>query len=200
MNIGLVFPSQTFDYVHQRDLTFGIPPDNWEKIFHDVFRVLKPRGLYELIEWDWRIQGGGEAANRVNELIDQMLEDHQVANFPQAKVPEMLKSIGFQQIEIGVFQVNLADKSGVSFRIWKELCKLLQNVKSRSLPPTCSVSKDAACNGKTTEGHRFTKPRTSSVFSSEDWDEALSLLEQERQKQSEDCKMFINLHAFVAKK
>lgn len=46
----LPFPKDSFDYIRMANLSLGIPHDQWERIFHEVRRVLVPGGRLELID------------------------------------------------------------------------------------------------------------------------------------------------------
>jgi SAM-dependent methyltransferase len=47
---GFSFPDNTFDYVHQRSLFFGIPGYRWVDELRELVRVTKPGGMVELCE------------------------------------------------------------------------------------------------------------------------------------------------------
>nr|XP_019014476.1 uncharacterized protein I206_00558 [Kwoniella pini CBS 10737]OCF53257.1 hypothetical protein I206_00558 [Kwoniella pini CBS 10737] len=54
---GLPFPDNSFDFVHSRLLVMGIR--NWKEIIDEVLRVLKPNGMFCMIECDfpWGLPG-----------------------------------------------------------------------------------------------------------------------------------------------
>ncbi|KAK7048448.1 Methyltransf-25 domain-containing protein [Favolaschia claudopus] len=49
---GLPFPNEEFDYVHIKRIALGVPEDQWDTLFEEIARVLKPGGAFELIEED----------------------------------------------------------------------------------------------------------------------------------------------------
>ncbi|KAI8807168.1 S-adenosyl-L-methionine-dependent methyltransferase [Cladochytrium replicatum] len=44
------FDDETFDYVHQQDMVFGIPSARWSDVITEIFRVTKPGGYIDLVE------------------------------------------------------------------------------------------------------------------------------------------------------
>ncbi|KAJ3377722.1 hypothetical protein HDU84_008265 [Entophlyctis sp. JEL0112] len=46
----LPYDDNTFDYVHQRALSLGIPKDKWPHVIAELVRVTKPGGWIELVE------------------------------------------------------------------------------------------------------------------------------------------------------
>ncbi|KAI8612723.1 S-adenosyl-L-methionine-dependent methyltransferase [Chytriomyces sp. MP71] len=48
----LPYEDNSFDYVHQRFLTFGIPKNKWPAVVAELIRVTKPGGWIELMEFD----------------------------------------------------------------------------------------------------------------------------------------------------
>jgi ubiquinone/menaquinone biosynthesis C-methylase UbiE len=52
MNItkGLQFEDEHFDFVYQRFLVMGLPPDQYQKSLEEIKRILKPGGSIEVME------------------------------------------------------------------------------------------------------------------------------------------------------
>ncbi|KAI8805419.1 S-adenosyl-L-methionine-dependent methyltransferase [Cladochytrium replicatum] len=48
----LPFEDNTFDYVHQQRLALAIPERLWPAVIKELYRVLKPGGVLDLIEFD----------------------------------------------------------------------------------------------------------------------------------------------------
>src|SRR5689334_19795745 len=50
MVLGLPFQDQSFDYIHARLLSRGIPTDRWPSVLAEYHRLLRPNGILELFE------------------------------------------------------------------------------------------------------------------------------------------------------
>ncbi|RUS15950.1 hypothetical protein BC937DRAFT_91768 [Endogone sp. FLAS-F59071] len=47
---GLPFPDKSFDVVHMRSLIFGLRAGEWPSVLAEIFRVVKPGGMVQLVE------------------------------------------------------------------------------------------------------------------------------------------------------
>ncbi|KAI8143189.1 S-adenosyl-L-methionine-dependent methyltransferase [Fennellomyces sp. T-0311] len=54
---GLPYDDNTFDFVHMRQLIVGLRTTEWPKVLAEIFRVLKPGGLVQLVESDFTDRG-----------------------------------------------------------------------------------------------------------------------------------------------
>ena len=65
---GLPFPDHTFDYVHLRFISAGLPIARWPGMVQELARVTMPGGWIELME-AMPMEGGGPAVERLLSLL-----------------------------------------------------------------------------------------------------------------------------------
>lgn len=53
---GLPYPDNTFDYVNMRLLIVSLKTTEWPMVIAEIFRVLKPGGLVQLVESDFTVK------------------------------------------------------------------------------------------------------------------------------------------------
>lgn len=53
---GLPYDDNTFDFVHMRQLIVGLRATEWPNVVAEIFRVLKPGGLVQLVESDFTVR------------------------------------------------------------------------------------------------------------------------------------------------
>ncbi|KAI8636437.1 S-adenosyl-L-methionine-dependent methyltransferase [Parasitella parasitica] len=68
---GLPYPDQTFDYVHMRLLVTGLRTKEWPVVIAEIYRVLKPGGLVQLVESDFTIDQDPWIGSKLGSLLDQ---------------------------------------------------------------------------------------------------------------------------------
>ncbi|CAG8845284.1 5950_t:CDS:2, partial [Racocetra persica] len=61
----LPFDDNTFDFVFQRYLVFGLSKEKWPQVINELVRVLKPGGLLELCEPSLFCFDAGPATKRI---------------------------------------------------------------------------------------------------------------------------------------
>jgi SAM-dependent methyltransferase len=71
---GLPFVEDSFDFVHQRFLISGVPVKSWAAVVQDLFRVARPSGWVELVEFPPWFESAGPATTRLCELLRQLLQ------------------------------------------------------------------------------------------------------------------------------
>lgn len=52
---GLPYPDNTFDFVHMRLMIIAFRSTEWPLVLKEIFRVLKPGGLVQLVESDFTV-------------------------------------------------------------------------------------------------------------------------------------------------
>ncbi|KAI9268925.1 S-adenosyl-L-methionine-dependent methyltransferase [Phascolomyces articulosus] len=77
---GLPYDDNTFDFVHMRQLVVGLRATEWPNVIAEIFRVLKPGGLVQLVESDFTVHRGQDpwiASKLENLLSDRTFNDVQ---------------------------------------------------------------------------------------------------------------------------
>ncbi|KAL1920833.1 uncharacterized protein VTP21DRAFT_11468 [Calcarisporiella thermophila] len=70
---GLPFADETFDYVFQRCVHFGLVKSEWPGVIQELLRVLKPGGYLEIVEADYDLKRGGVAFRKISRgLVNSM--------------------------------------------------------------------------------------------------------------------------------
>lgn len=73
---GLPFPSDRFDFVHQRLLMSGVPVKSWSAVVEDLVRVTRPGGWIELVEGANQPESAGPATERLAEMLNRLARSH----------------------------------------------------------------------------------------------------------------------------
>ncbi|ORE16854.1 S-adenosyl-L-methionine-dependent methyltransferase [Rhizopus microsporus] len=63
----LSFDDGSFDFIYQRDVATVLPFNIWPKLLLEFFRITKPGGKIELVEYDLHFKNPGPVLNLVNE-------------------------------------------------------------------------------------------------------------------------------------
>ncbi|KAI7857000.1 S-adenosyl-L-methionine-dependent methyltransferase [Circinella umbellata] len=75
---GLPYDDNTFDFVHMRQLIVGLRATEWPNVITEIFRVLKPGGLVQLVESDFTVDRGQDPwiASKLEQLLsDRTFDD-----------------------------------------------------------------------------------------------------------------------------
>lgn len=73
---GLPFATDSFDFVHMRFLTAGLPLKSWSAVVRELVRVARPGGWVELAEAATWIRPAGPATTHLSELTFRLARDH----------------------------------------------------------------------------------------------------------------------------
>ncbi|KAI8805652.1 S-adenosyl-L-methionine-dependent methyltransferase [Cladochytrium replicatum] len=66
----LPFDDETFDYVHQQDMSFAIPTASWSDMMFEFFRVTKPGGIIDLVELQFPEFPNGNRTEAIGVYLD----------------------------------------------------------------------------------------------------------------------------------
>ncbi|KAI7885585.1 S-adenosyl-L-methionine-dependent methyltransferase [Lichtheimia hyalospora FSU 10163] len=68
---GLPYEDNTFDFVHMRQLIVALRSKEWPVILTEIYRVLKPGGLVQLVESDFTVKRGQDPfiASKLERLL-----------------------------------------------------------------------------------------------------------------------------------
>lgn len=79
---GLPFPNEEFDFVHVKRIALGVPEDQWDTLFEEITRVMKPGAAFEMIEEDLFFPGKQPEDESIADSEEDVLveEDVQSAN------------------------------------------------------------------------------------------------------------------------
>ena len=107
---GLPFADQTFDFVHQRLLVAGIPPDRWQGVVQELARVTRKGGWVELFEGSTTFHRPGPATQR---LLAWQARLHGQRGLPSVEIAPTLQTFlrvaGFKHIGGRALRVPLGN-------------------------------------------------------------------------------------------
>lgn len=171
VSLGLIFPSQSFDYVHQRDLSPGLPILAYDKLLRDIYRILKPGGMFEMMEQSFFLEpeGLGENGLKLRSVIGEALklletdcieevalnnnlqEPNDVKNkgvlstpsaFPAKYVHKKLQDIGFCNIEAREFNLKVGQWGGrLGEMVWQDIVSIV-NVMVELIVGSVDIQRD----------------------------------------------------------
>ncbi|KAI9593754.1 S-adenosyl-L-methionine-dependent methyltransferase [Syncephalis fuscata] len=112
---GLPYPNAYFDYVYQRDmaLTISNAEIDWLTTFKEIYRMLIPGGLVEIIECDLQTTGKGLASKRLNTLISAATTRHKLGVGRVTTIDRRLVTSGFHEISRTVRQLRMGKWAGL---------------------------------------------------------------------------------------
>ncbi|KAI8806813.1 S-adenosyl-L-methionine-dependent methyltransferase [Cladochytrium replicatum] len=88
----LPFDDNTFDYVHQQLLVFGVPEVKWPHVISEVCRVLKPGGVADFVEMP-AIMDHYEKPSELEMKMTKFTEDMFKARGVNVKISQQLASL-----------------------------------------------------------------------------------------------------------
>ncbi|KAI8088087.1 S-adenosyl-L-methionine-dependent methyltransferase [Gilbertella persicaria] len=124
------FPDNTFDYIHQRLLVFGMTNEDWENALKELYRVLKPGGYVELAEPDLQnLHCVGPLLQKLQQQMSAMLESRNMPPRIASELEDRLTKAGFvnQVLNVTPLKLNHTDKAGVL--LWDDYKHAYTNVR-----------------------------------------------------------------------
>ncbi|RKP10327.1 S-adenosyl-L-methionine-dependent methyltransferase, partial [Thamnocephalis sphaerospora] len=103
----LRFADESFDYIHQRLLGYGIPRRHWPKLCREYKRLLRPDGWIEFAETDGRYFRTGPAGEQINSWLKNMCAARGVEPRRCCLLPEILPDVGFPVVLRRVYSFPL---------------------------------------------------------------------------------------------
>ncbi|OBZ82699.1 Demethylmenaquinone methyltransferase [Choanephora cucurbitarum] len=97
---GLPYPDNTFDLVHMRLLITALGQADWTFVIAEIFRVLKPGGLVELVESDFTDKSDNSIVESFNQEFIKALEEGGQDPHIAPKLTTLLSEAKFEIIEV----------------------------------------------------------------------------------------------------
>ncbi|RIA93888.1 S-adenosyl-L-methionine-dependent methyltransferase [Glomus cerebriforme] len=92
---GLPFPSNTFDFVHQRLLCTAFSEKQWITVIKEIMRVLKPSGYVEFMESDpLKFHNSGPCTREIMKKVKQFYKSQDICMNVPSKLKGFMESIG----------------------------------------------------------------------------------------------------------
>jgi ubiquinone/menaquinone biosynthesis C-methylase UbiE len=95
---GLPYMSKSFDYIHQRLLCLAATYEQWPGVFEDYYRVLRPGGWLEMLEFSNGWVNAGPISERLLGLLSDMAKKRGVDISTVSEWEPLLKKAGFTKI------------------------------------------------------------------------------------------------------
>lgn len=95
---GLPFANNSFDFVHERLLVFGIPTVRWPDFFREAYRLVRPNGWVESIEADAFPENGGPDMDQIGQWVVELSKRRGIDVFAIRSNGAMLAQAGFVNI------------------------------------------------------------------------------------------------------
>ncbi|KAI8890271.1 S-adenosyl-L-methionine-dependent methyltransferase [Backusella circina FSU 941] len=120
MNIttGLNFQDEHFDFVFQRFLVMGLPPDQYKQCLKEIKRILKPGGSIEIIELVNDYAKAGPAFKQISEWSKNM------DSFIADKISGFFSDTGFIDIKDKNYNVPIGTWGNETGKAFLEIQKL----------------------------------------------------------------------------
>ncbi len=139
---GLPFQDGSFDLVHQRFLTAGIPVASWPATVAELVRVTRPGGWVELVEGPLNLQRAGPATERLGKLVFGQLAVPLGLDTTEAvfkALDEYLRQAGLEQVTrreellpVGEWGGQVGSFLATDWRLaGQRMCEILQSQSPR---------------------------------------------------------------------
>ncbi|KAI9229543.1 MAG: S-adenosyl-L-methionine-dependent methyltransferase, partial [Piptocephalis tieghemiana] len=119
---GFPFPDDSFDYVHQRMLSGGVPTRDWAHVMRETYRVLRPGGWCEIGESDALHFPVGPIGERINSTISSSMLLAGMDTGILQNLPHYVRDAGFIECVAMSFKLptgHWASTPGsLSLRVW----------------------------------------------------------------------------------
>ncbi|CAO3594357.1 unnamed protein product [Absidia cylindrospora] len=107
----LPFEDDYFGLIHQREAGTFIPFDHWEPLLKEFHRILKVNGVIQLVEHNIFFKNPGPILAMINEWYRIAADSIGVKTGFQDVMKEKLESVGFDQVEVLVYNIPIGEWS-----------------------------------------------------------------------------------------
>ncbi|KAI8052983.1 S-adenosyl-L-methionine-dependent methyltransferase [Syncephalis plumigaleata] len=128
---GLPFESNRFDLVHQQALRFFIPNNRWPLVAEELFRVCRPGGHVELVEYDLVADPTDREANRLLGALHSVTRMGGIEWEAVHHLPQLLRISGFERSRCQIADFTTSSSDDVTARV---LAKIIARLLRDSRP------------------------------------------------------------------
>ncbi len=129
---GLRFPTESFDFVHQRLMLLAVPSVAWPQIIRELVRLVRPGGWLELVEGDLGAKPLGPAGQCLMDWVVMASKMQGVDPIQSAYLEHHLHLAGLEHIVVkqypipmgkwgGKLGITMANHAAASARLLKPL-------------------------------------------------------------------------------
>ncbi|KAG1446434.1 hypothetical protein G6F46_011912 [Rhizopus delemar] len=105
----LSFSDSTFDFVFQRDVGTFMSYERWPNLMKEFYRIVKPGGKIQLVEYDIKYHNPGPVLTIINEWYIAACAVSGVRSDYASFIPEFMESSGFVNINREEFNVPIGE-------------------------------------------------------------------------------------------
>lgn len=109
---GLPFSADSFDFVHQRLLTGGMPTVQWPLDIQELVRLTSPGGWTELVEITSAVIKGGEASEILSSGVNAACRKRGIDPAHIPNLPQYMQKAGLSEITTRVVAIPLGNWGG----------------------------------------------------------------------------------------
>ncbi|CAO3621271.1 unnamed protein product [Cunninghamella blakesleeana] len=97
------------DFIFQRNMSDSIPKDAWSNLLKEMFRVLKPGGYIELIEYDKWHHNPGPVQQAFDSFIQEQCTTKGIDYFITDTVTNLVNDSGFEELDQKTMDIPLGE-------------------------------------------------------------------------------------------
>lgn len=133
---GLPFPSQQFDFTHQRLLVFAIPAHRWPEVIQELVRVTRHQGWIELLEVGTTVHNAGLATEYLLSWLRETVQASGIELTMVTRLGDLLRQAGCQAVEAQDIPVPLGSWAGRGGEMLKlDALRVFQALRPRTTMP-----------------------------------------------------------------
>jgi SAM-dependent methyltransferase len=127
---GLPFENNRFDIVHQQSLRFFIPNNRWRLVAEELFRVCRPGGYAELVEYDFVADPSDVQARKLLDVLAAVTRMSGVEWDAAQHLGKLLRICGFERAHCQVADFNGDNYDDTTARVLTKIIgRLLRDVR-----------------------------------------------------------------------
>ncbi|CDS13309.1 hypothetical protein LRAMOSA05487 [Lichtheimia ramosa] len=127
---GLPYEDNTFDFVHMRQLIVALRAKEWPVVLNEIYRVLKPGGLVQLVESDFTEAGHSNLIDAVMTTLHRAMQERGQDPFVASKLERLLSEAQFQDVQQQVRVIQFGQDSdpiaGEMMYSWKSAMRSIK--------------------------------------------------------------------------
>ncbi|KAI9317658.1 S-adenosyl-L-methionine-dependent methyltransferase [Dichotomocladium elegans] len=99
----------SFDYVYERDVAHIMPIKQWPVLIKEFYRIIRPGGFLELVEYDILFRNPGPVLALVNEWYKIAASTLGVDPGYAESIPTFLREGGFEEVQVKVYDIPIGE-------------------------------------------------------------------------------------------
>ncbi|KAI9275558.1 S-adenosyl-L-methionine-dependent methyltransferase [Phascolomyces articulosus] len=118
---GLPFPDNSFDFVYVRLLLVGLKSDQWEPMWREVYRILKPGGCAQSVEAGMLVKGN-EFVNKAGKAFIDMMYERNQEPFVSQKMDKIMANVNYNVLHYELKDIYLGKQDNLSREFVHDIC------------------------------------------------------------------------------